>query len=141
MSTTMRVRRVAGMFAGLGWAAAATATVAAPRADTPPSAVAVRPDPALVEQGVPALPTMLARPLAALLRLRGATPVGWTAQGALLVAMPLAGTTRLALVRAAGDAPQPTTADRHPLPPHVGAHAARWSNDGRSVAFARRASS
>jgi dipeptidyl aminopeptidase/acylaminoacyl peptidase len=127
------------MFAGLGWAAAATATVAAPRADTPPSAVAVRPDPALVEQGVPALPTMLARPLAALLRLRGATPVGWTAQGALLVAMPLAGTTRLALVRAAGDAPQPTTADRHPLPPHVGAHAARWSNDGRSVAFARRA--
>ena len=138
-TTTMRIRRVAGMIGGLGWAVAAAAAVAAAGADTPPPAAAARSAPALIEQGVPPLPATLARPLAALLGLRGATPVGWTAQGALVVATPLAGATRLALVRAAGDVPQPTAADRDPLPPHVGAYAARWSNDGRSVAFARRA--
>ncbi len=124
------------MVGGLGWAVAAVATSSA---GTAPTAVAAPPAPALVEQGVPPLPAGLARPLAALLGIRGATPVGWTAQGALVVATPVAGTTQLALVRGAGDVPTPTAADRDPLPPHVGAYAARWSNDRRSVAFARRA--
>ncbi len=133
----MRVRRVAGLIGGLGWVVAAATTAAmagAPSpADPPPLA------PGLLEQGVPALPAPLARSLGAILRPRGATPVGWSAQGALEVAIPRAGTTQLALVRAPGAAPQPLAARRAPLPAHVGAHAARWSNDGRSVAFARRA--
>ncbi|MDE2295566.1 MAG: S9 family peptidase, partial [Gammaproteobacteria bacterium] len=66
-------------------------------------------------------------------------PVGWSAHGALLIAQRVAGRTRLALVRAPGAAPQPAPAHPDPLPPHVGAHSAVWSEDGHWVAFARRA--
>ena len=133
----MRGKRVAGTIGGLAWAA--IAATAAPGARTPPQAVTAPPAAGVIEQGVPTPSATLERSLAAILGPRGATPVGWTAQGALRVEMPVAGTDRLALVRGPGDAPQPTAARRDPLPVHVGAHSARWSNDRRSVAFARRA--
>lgn len=147
----MRGSGVAGRIGGVGAAAlaavsavaalsaitaiTAVATVAAPSASAPPAAA--RTASALIEQGVPALPAPLARSLDALVEPRGATPVGWSAQGALKVAIAAAGTTRLALVSGPGVAPRPIPAPPAKLALPAGAHSVRRSDDGHWVAFAR----